>query len=634
MLSLVAKLHSQEEHCKPLSELAEKESSRYDQVNQFNYSGHADDFDVLHHEINWMIDPAVRFIAGHVTTSFRVLTEDFSEISFDLHEQMVVDSVVYQGGAPVFEHAQDHIVRIQLPQPLVMGSVESVTVYYSGVPPETGLGSFGMGMHDDGPAIWNVSPPYGARDFWPCKQDLGDKIDSIDVIVKTPPRYRAASNGKLIDEYEEGGNKVYHWKHRYPIPAYLVGIAVSEFEVYSDFVPLEDDSIEILNYVYPSSLESAMNGTPATIEIMQLYNQLLGLYPYADEKYGHAQFGWGGGMEHTTMSFMGTFDYSLIAHELAHSWFGNKITCGSWKDVWLNEGFATYMEGLTIDFLQTPSAFKSWKRSNVQSIVSQPGGSVIVDDTTTAARVYEYRLTYQKGAMFLHVLRQYIGEDAFFEGLRSFSEDPELAFNYAHTTDFQSHMEVASGEYLTAFFTAWLEGEGYPIYNFQIENGSEEVRITVFQESSDPSVDFFPGTVELTMHANFGTVDTTVSLRLTENGQSFTINPGFKPEGFAFNRDYNMISTSAEFDIVSSDREATIPDLIIFPNPVSDQLSIHTGSIDEIQYQLSTSDGRLLMEGIFTGNSIINTGHLPEGLYLLQLQSREWVHLEKVYKRK
>jgi len=630
LLILTPNLHAQQETCHPLAELAELESSRYDLLTQFTNSGHADGYDVLHHEIFWSIDPAERFIAGYVKTTFQTLAEDFSEISFDLHEQLTVDSILYEGESLEFTHEEDHIVRIQLPESLGMGSIDSVVVYYGGVPAETGLGSFGTGTHDDGPAIWNVSPPYGARDFWPCKQNLGDKIDSIDIIVKTPLPYRAASNGKLIDEYEEDGSKFYHWKHRYPIPAYLVGIAVSEYEVYSDFVHLENDSIEILNYVYPSSLESAMEGTPATIEIMQFYNQILGLYPYADEKYGHAQFGWGGGMEHTTMSFMGSFDYSLIAHELAHQWLGNKITCGSWKDVWLNEGFATYMQGLTVEFLQSFS-FKDWKRGIVQAIVSEPGGSVIVDDTSTAARVYDSRLTYLKGAMVLHVLRQYIGDDAFFEGLLSYSEDPDLAFDFAYTDDFKSHMESASGEDLTEFFAAWLYGEGYPVYRFVVENGSEEVRITVNQESSDPSVAFFPGEIEILMYQDFFVRDTTVRLRVTENGQSFTVDPGFHPDEFAFNREYNMITTgNAVFDIISSTLNPEISGLLIFPNPVSDQLNIQTASYREVQLQLMGSDGRILMRDRFTRNHSIDVHQLPAGLYTLHLRSTEGVHVEKV----
>ena len=633
LLYLAPALNAQNDHCKPLAELAEMESLRYEYLSQFNSSGHADGYDVLHHEVRWLIDPAVRFISGSVKTTFRAMTEGFVEVSFDLHDQMAVDSVTYKEISLDFTHS-DHIIRIPLPESVAAGSVDSITVHYSGVPPSTGLGSFGMGSHPDGPAIWNVSPPYGARDFWPCKQDLGDKIDSIDIIVKTPAQYRAATNGKLINEYDEDSSKVYHWKHRYPIPAYLVGIAVSVFEVYSDYVPLDNDSIEILNYVWPSSLESAKDGTPATIEIMQFYNEIAGLYPYADEKYGHAQFGWGGGMEHTTMSFMGNFDYSLIAHELAHSWFGNSITCGSWEDVWLNEGFATYMEGMTVEFLQNPSGFKNWKRDHVQDIVSQPGGSVIVDDTSTAGRVYDYRLTYQKGAMVLHVLRNYIGDDAFFEGLLSYAEDPQLAFDHAHTADFQSHMESASGEDLSAFFEAWIHNEGYPEYSFQVEKGAEELRITVNQESSHPSVEFFPGVVDILIYQDFFIRDTTMRLKVTENGQSFVVTPGFPADNFVFNREYNMITTGgAVFDIISSNKEPEIRGLRIFPNPVSDQLSIETGSFQEVHLQLCGLDGRILMQDRFTGNHLINMDKLPSGFYLLHLTAKEGAHVEKIYKK-
>ena len=196
-----------------------------------------------------------------------------------------------------------------------------------------------------------------------------DKIDSMDVFITTPLDQLAAGNGKLMSITEIDGKLVHHWRHRHPIVSYLVALAVTNYEAYSDFVYLTNgDSIEILNYVYPENLDQIKDATKSSIDIMTLFNDLVGTYPYADEKYGHAQFGWGGGMEHQTMSFMGSFSFNLQAHEMAHQWFGDKVTCGSWTEIWLNEGFATYLTGLTYENFSTDEYWPLWKSSTRNSI--------------------------------------------------------------------------------------------------------------------------------------------------------------------------------------------------------------------------------------------------------------------------
>jgi len=181
---------------------------------------------------------------------------------------------------------------------------------------------------------------------------------------------------------------------------------------------------------------------------MNLYTTLFEEYPFANEKYGHAQFGWGGGMEHTTVSFMGSFGRNLIAHELAHQWFGNKITCGSWKDIWLNEGFATYLSGLTIENLDGNSAFITWKQQRINSITSQPNGAVYLtdSDTTSVNRIFNGRLSYDKGSMVLHMLRKKLGDADFFQGLKNYLADANHAYGYAKTEDFIAIMETTSGQ--------------------------------------------------------------------------------------------------------------------------------------------------------------------------------------------
>src|SRR5690554_5113348 len=240
---------------------------------------------------------------------------------------------------------------------------------------------------------------------------------------------------------------------------------------------------------------------------MNIFADLFEPYPYAEEKYGHAQMGWGGGMEHTTVSFMGNFGRSLIAHELGHQWFGNKVTCGSWQDVWLNEGFATYMEGLVVETIDGNANFKSWKQEQVYNITYYPGGSVHIpaQDTTSVDRIFHGRLSYDKGSMVLHMLRKKLGDTDFFQGATNYLNDPALAFGYAKTEDLIRNMEITSGKDLTEFFDDWIYGEGYPSYTIKWnQQNNEEINIKISQTQSHHSVSFFEAPVPLRLHGTQG----------------------------------------------------------------------------------------------------------------------------------
>ena len=200
--------------------------------------------------------------------------------------------------------------------------------------------------------MWSLSEPYGSRDWWPCKNGLDDKADSIDVFITNPIAYKAASNGILQSETPvSGGTKLLtHWKHRYPIATYLICFAVTNYSVFNRSVNLSTGVLPMQTFCYPEDSTSFSNGTINTLNAMQLFDTLFYLpYPFMNEKYGHVQFGWGGGMEHQTSTFVVSIDESLCAHELAHQWFGDKITCGSWKDIWLNEGFATHLASMYME---------------------------------------------------------------------------------------------------------------------------------------------------------------------------------------------------------------------------------------------------------------------------------------------
>ena len=274
-------------------------------------------YDVKYHRFHWQIDPSQLYISGSVMTLFETKSNT-NQLEFDLVSALTVDSVMYHSATVNFSHTND-ILTVMLPATLPVGTLDSVEIVYQGVPPGSGFGSFNTSTHNATPVLWTLSEPFYSSDWWPCKSLNTDKADSIDVFVTTDTSYRVASNGKLMNEIFNGSEKTVHWKSNYPISSYLVAIAVTNYAEYSDYVPLAGgDSLQVLNYVYPEDLATAQSQTPQIIPIIQLYDSLTIEYPFKNEKYGHAQFNWGGGMEHQTMSFVINYGQSLIAHECAH----------------------------------------------------------------------------------------------------------------------------------------------------------------------------------------------------------------------------------------------------------------------------------------------------------------------------
>ena len=608
-------------------------------------SPNTDNYDLKYYRFDLNVDPKKNYITGIVTAKFLVTKENTNNIYFDFNNSMTVYSVSYHGQTVNSEFSSDFELKIDLPQNLIKGNLDSITIRYEGNPTTSGFGSFETSTQycdDSEPVLWTLSEPYGARDWWPTKQSLNDKIDSIDMFVTTPKGYKVGSNGLLISRVDKGDKTVHHWKHKYPEPAYLIAIAVSNYAEYIDWVPLKNgDSLMVLEYVYPCNLEYAQQNTADIIPTMQFFIDLFGDYSFTNEKYGHAQFGWGGGMEHSSMTFVGGFGHSLLAHELAHQWFGDKITCGSWQDIWLNEGFATYLEGLTYDFGRAPNSWNIWKTNIKNSATSASHGSVFVDDTTSVGRIFNWALSYSKGAYLLHMLRWKLGDDNFFQALRSYISDPDLIYNYAKTPDLKRHLEKQSGLDLTEFFNDWLYGKGFPTYSLDWgydENG--KLFITIFQKQSDESVDYFEMPLPVKLIGQFE--DTIVVLNNDYNEQRFSLDIDFHVDSLVFDPDQWLCALFERANYLSTDKIAgTGVNISIYPNPFTNKgvWFLLEGYNNDIKIDIYNIDGKLVA-GLKnnSGNRIIwdgkdNAGiEVNSGMYIYKVKTEKQIITGKVLK--
>jgi hypothetical protein len=595
------------------------EMRSYQKLLEADTKGAGTEYDLKYHRFNWYIDPNVSYISGSVTSYFVPVVAPFSHVKFELSSLLTVDSVIYDSNPVSFSHASD-VLDINVGTVLPLGTLDSLCVYYHGNPdPGTGFGSFIKDTHNLVPVIWTLSEPYGAKDWWPCKNVLCDKIDSIDVFVTTPSAYRAASNGVLVSETTVGSDKVYHWKHRYPIAAYLVAIAVTNYSVYVDKVPVNGDTLQMLNYVFPEDLAAFQWGTAQQVEVLQLFDSLFGDYPYMNEKYGHAQFKWGGGMEHQTMSFVINSGFDLLAHEMSHQWYGDKVTCGSWQDIWVNEGFATYCQGLTLDFMFNGYYFPYWLHDRITSITSLPDGSVFCYDTTDVSRVFDWRLSYQKGAMVLHMLRWIMGDTMFFQGMKNIIADPQLAYKYARTADIRQHFEAVSGLNLTDFFNDWIYSEGYPTYTLDaLFWADSSVTLTINQTQSHLSVSYF----ELPVPVRFknATQDTILVFNNTYSGQSYTAYPGFIPDSIFFDPEMKLLALCDTTHFAVGVTEVSTTELIIRPNPASTQIEFTINGAVGSTIIISDISGKICMRVPVTNDGLIriDISALRAGTYFVK----------------
>jgi aminopeptidase N len=340
-------------------------------------------------------------------------------------------------------------------------------------------------------------------------------------------------------------------------------------------------------------------------------------------------------MEHATMTTLSSFDEKLVAHELAHQWFGDNVTCATWSDIWLNEGFATYGHILLQE--KQPALFPNSAANEMaglhQHIMAAPGGSVYVppSESYNESRIFDGRLSYNKGAAVVHTLRFEMQNDTlFFNTLKTFQQ--RFKDTFATTADFKQVAEQVSGKNLGQFFNQWVYGEGFPTYDVIFSKlDSDTLVLNVTQTVSMPAVTpLFTGLMEYKISSAQG--DTIIKLNHTSNAQTFKLfyqgTPStieVDPNNWVLNKDGLVIKGA---DSISPEPTG----VKIFPNPAKSTVKIQFRKAAFATLRVIDVNGRVLQTNALSSGSTIHTIHVnfPAGTYFFVLTGNDGNITKKV----
>ncbi|HYH16882.1 MAG TPA: M1 family aminopeptidase [Flavisolibacter sp.] len=557
-------------------------------VSTSGFSGTGSNIDVVYHRAEWRINPdsSAKAISGSVTTYFVTTVANVTRITFDLRKSAFDNvnlKVKYKGAvlpATSRSISTSNILSIDLGVSLPADKLDSVTIYYGGVPPAPGENGAAVGYQKGTYTasgvtqnyIYTLSESYEDRDWWPCKADMQDKIDSMDIIVSAPwtgkDTFWVASNGKLVDSSISGSSRIFTYKTRYPIASYLVSVAVARYNRYYSKVRVGDTDVPVAYYLFRGKSSTTYNSIVTAMEkvnkaVIEFSNKF-GDYPFKKEKHGFYEgLGGAGGMEHQTFSAIASGSISHIptlVHELMHQWFGDKVTFSTWHHLWLAEGFARYSESLVGELVPSiginPITERASNRTATRS--SYATTSLVIPDASvkTSGGIWNGNYAgavYEKGAMVVSMLRKLVGDELFYKAMRNYMNDPLLAYKSATSEDLRKHFEKVANNYdLKPFFDSWVYKVGHADY--KINWGFSGTRVSIQVTSQTPSTGataayyFTPLILKISGKTSTGAnKDTTVVIYDQKGKLSFAgrgISPAVPGNGLSYNLSFTPTATT------------------------------------------------------------------------------------------
>ncbi len=438
-------------------------------------------FDILHYFIDLYPIHETHFLKGKNKIRFKSLISSLETLRINL-KGMNIDSILRNGIPQNYIHT-DSTLKIILSPPLVSNDSTEVDIFYSGIP------SGGLYFKDS--IIYADNEPFRTKRWIPLYDLPSDKA-FLDMSIKVPTGYKVIANGLKIDSILQDSVIIYKFKEKYKIANYLIVFAASPY-----FVNVKDSFIygnynmPIYNFVFPQDTNLAKNKFQRISWMLEYFSNTFGIYPFIEEKYAHVHAPIGGAMENQTNTFInvhlnwgGDWDW-VVSHELSHQWFGDLVTCKTWKDIWLNEGFASYCEALWFGERDGESAYHNYMNGMMQYYIeNEPYPPFPIYDPPI---LFHFAVVYRKGASVLHMLRHVIGDSIFFEAIRNYLQN--FAYSSATTEDLRNVFEITSGKNLWWFFNEWVYLPGHPEYKFHwdydsILPDSFKINLFIFQVQS------------------------------------------------------------------------------------------------------------------------------------------------------
>jgi len=513
---------------------------KQDQINRVlampgDYWDEGHDFDVLDYDIDMTVDIPADTIWADVGIQFEVLSDDLDTMGLNFHWALTVEEVK-EGSNPLeWESVIGGDLKIALGREVSAGDTLELTISYHGKPIQRG-----QGLYIDELVTYTNCEPQGARNWIPCYDEPSDKATFTQHIT-VPRDYKLVANGTLESLEKNGNWWTYTWREHYPQPTYLIAFATSKHYVTKDTFATVD-AIEVPMRTWVLAVNDVRDKFDCTPGIVEYFSEIFPPYPFADEKYDQAHAPIGGAMENTTCTFFNTYagwgdNWSwVIAHELSHHWWGDWLTCATWADLWLNEGFATYCEVLWWEKKYGQEGYDAYARWIMDLYLEYGQRHPLYDPPWSDLFGVT---TYEKGGSVMHMLRQVLGDSAFFAGLKEYGW--RNANEAVITDDFQEAMEDVADQDLDWFFDAWIYGPGHPRYetgwrvhppSYQ-SSAAYEVEFAVSQMQNQ-SQHYYPFRMPAEIGIYHDGAEEIISFIDSIGYQRFSVEVDYEPDSFLF----------------------------------------------------------------------------------------------------